>query len=93
MIQYEIQYTKAADKFLKEHESLRADYENAIGELIAGEHPESVDVRRIQGKRGTYYRIRLGNYRVVYTVINGIVVVVCTLLAEPGGDVYKKCRA
>ena len=34
MIQYEIQYTKAADKFLKEHESLRTDYEEAIRELL-----------------------------------------------------------
>ena len=90
MIQYEIQYTKAADKFLKNHESVRAQYESALQELIAGEHPESVDVKRIRGKRGTYYRIRIGNVRVVYTIINRKIIVVCTLLAGPRGDVYKK---
>ena len=77
MIQYVIQYTKAADKFLKAHESLRTQYENALRELIAGDHPETVDVKRIQGKRSTYYRIRLGNYRVVYTIIHNKIVVVC----------------
>ena len=87
---YEIQYTKAADKVLKAHEEIRAQYEDAIRELLAGDHPEKVDVKRIKGKHSGYYRIRLGNYRVIYTVINGKIVVVSTLLAGPRGDVYKK---
>ena len=92
MIQYEIQYTKAADKYLKDHESLRSRFEETIRELIAGEHPEKVDVRRIKGKRNAYYRIRLGNDRIVYTIINGKIIVVCTLLAGPRGEVYKKMQ-
>ena len=67
MRSYEIRYTKAADKFFKTHESVRTQYVDALRELMAGEHPEKVDVKRIQGKRNAYYRIRLGNYRVVYT--------------------------
>ena len=70
-ISYEIQYTKAVDKFFKSHEEVRAQYEDAIKELLVGDHPEKVDVKRIKGKRGDYYRIRLGNYRVVYALING----------------------
>ena len=92
MIQYEIQYTKAADKFLKEHESLRSRYENALRELMTGDHPESIDVKRIQGKHNPYYRIRLGDYRIVYTIINQRIVVICTLLAGPSGDVYKNMQ-
>ena len=87
---YEIQYTKAADKFLKNHEDVRAQYEDAIRELLVGDHPEKVDVKRIKGKRNDYYRIRLGSYRVVYAVINGKIIVINTLLAGPRGDVYKK---
>ena len=87
---YEIQYTKAAERFLKDHEDIRSQYEAAIKELLTGEHPEKVDVKRIKGKRNDYYRIRLGAYRVVYAVINGTIVVVCTILAGPRGDVYKK---
>lgn len=92
MIQYEIQYTKAADKYLKNHEDLRSQYEEALRELITGDHPEKVDVKRIQGKRNAYYRIRLGNYRVVYTIIQNKIVVICTLLAGPRGDIYKKMQ-
>ena len=87
---YEIQYTKAADKFLKIHEDIREQYEDAIKELLVGEHPEQVDVKRIRGKRNSYYRIKLGSYRIVYAIINGKIVVINTLLAGPRGDIYKK---
>ena len=87
---YEIQYTKAADKFLKTHEDVRTQYEDAIKELLVGNHPEKVDVKRIRGKRNDYFRIKLGGYRVVYAVINRKIAVISTVLAGPRGDVYKK---
>ncbi len=87
---YEIQYTKAADKFLKKHEDLRSQYEHAIRELLAGEHPEKVDVKRIKGKHNDYFRIKLGGYRVVYSVLNEKIIVIITVLAGNRGDVYKK---
>ncbi len=87
---YSIEYTKAAEKFMRAHEDVRREYEAAIEELLFGEHPEKVDVKRIAGKKNDYYRIRIRNWRVVYAVINGIVVVIITLLAGPRGDVYKK---
>ncbi|MCR4893294.1 MAG: type II toxin-antitoxin system RelE/ParE family toxin [Eubacteriales bacterium] len=89
-LSYEIYYTKAADKFLKTHEDVRTQYEDAIRELLVGDHPENVDVKRIRGKRNDYYRIRLGGYRVVYAIINGKIVVISTLLAGARSDVYKK---
>ena len=87
---YEIQYTKAAEKFMRSHEDIREAYESAIDELLTGEHPEQIDVKRIVGKRSDYYRVRLGNWRVIYTVINGVIVVVNTILAGSRGDIYKK---
>lgn len=89
-IHYEIQYTKAADKFLKEHEDVRGQYEDSIKELLVGAHPETVDVKRIKGKHSNYFRIRLGNYRVVYAVIHKKIIVIHTILAGPRGDIYKK---
>ncbi|MBO5598198.1 MAG: type II toxin-antitoxin system mRNA interferase toxin, RelE/StbE family [Oribacterium sp.] len=87
---YEIQYTNAAVKFFKKHEDVREAYKVAIKELLVGDHPEKVDVKKIGGKKSDYYRIRLGNYRIVYAVINGKIVVITTVLAGPRGDVYKK---
>jgi mRNA interferase RelE/StbE len=87
---YEIQYTKAAEKFFQAHENVRQQYEAAIEALLTGDHPEKVNVKRIRGKRNDYFHIRLGNYRVIYAIINGKIVVITTLLAGPRGDVYKK---
>ena len=87
---YDIEYTKAAEKFFRVHEDIRNEYEEAIRELMIGENPEKVDVKRIKGKRNDYFRIRIGGYRVIYAIINGKIVVINTLLAGPRGDIYKK---
>ena len=87
---YAIEYTKAAEKFMKAHEDVREEYEAAIEELLFSEHPEKVDVRRIVGKKNEYFRIRIRNWRIIYAVINGIVVVIKTLHAGSRGDIYKK---
>ena len=87
---YEIEYTRAAEKFFRAHENVRDQYEDAIRELLTGEHPEKINVKRIKGKRNEYYRIRLGEWRVIYGIINGKIVVITTLLAGSRGDVYKK---
>ena len=89
-ISYEIQYTKIADKFFQMHEDVREQYKAAIKELLTGDHPEKVDVKRIKGKRNDYYRIRLDGYRVVYAIINGRIVVITTVMAGARGDVYKR---
>lgn len=89
-ITYEIQYTKAAEKFFKSHEDIRNEYRAAIKEILIGEHPEKIDVKRVKGNKNNYYRIRLGNWRVIYTIINGKIVVIRTVLAGARGDIYKK---
>ena len=88
--EYEIQYTKKAEKFFEKHEEVREQYEQSIRQLVTGDNPGEIDVKRISGKRNEYFRIRLGSYRVVYAIINNIIVVINTLLAGPRGDVYKK---
>ncbi len=85
-----IHYTKAAEKFMRTHEDVRKAYHSALEELLFGEHPEQIDVKRLAGKKNDYYRIRIGNWRIVYTVINGEIVVITTVLAGARGDVYKK---
>lgn len=87
---YKIQYTRVADKFFKAHSDIKELYESSIKELLIGSHPEQIDIKRIRGKRNDYYRMKIGNYRVIYAIIKGIIVVVDTIIAGPRGDVYKK---
>lgn len=87
-INYKIRYTKAAEKFFQKHEDVREQYKQELEKLLSGE--SGVDVKRIQGKRNNYFRIRVGQWRVIYTIINGEIVIIDTILAGSRGDVYKK---
>ena len=87
---FTIQYTKAADKFLKKHEDVRHKYEEALVRLVTLDHPEDIDVKKIRGANADYYRLRIGKCRIIYTLIRDRIVVVMTLTAGSRGDVYKK---
>ena len=87
---YDIQYTKCSEKFFRKHEDVRKQYEASIKELLTGEHPEKIDVKRIKGKKNDYYRIRIGENRIIYTLIGGKIIVIMTIMAGPRGDIYKK---
>ena len=87
---YDIKYKKPAEKFFRKHEDVRAQYESAIHELFLGKHPEKVDRKTLGGKKSTYYRIKIGDWRVIYMVIGGEIVLINTLLVGLRGDVYKK---
>ncbi|MCR4671193.1 MAG: type II toxin-antitoxin system mRNA interferase toxin, RelE/StbE family [Saccharofermentans sp.] len=87
---YEILYTKAADKFFVKHEDVRRKYVDNIKKLLTGEDPENLDIKMIKGTWNNYYRMRIGSYRVIYTVIRGKLVVINTIAAGPRGDEYKK---
>ena len=45
---YEIQYTKAADGFFRQHEDVREACKEAMHALLTGEHPEGADIKRIR---------------------------------------------
>lgn len=89
MSRIEVEYAKEADKFFKQHEKVRKTFKENIEKRIRRDHPESVDVKRLQGKQGVYYRMRIGGYRVIYTVTDGEIVVVYALYAGSRGDIYK----
>ena len=89
LLEYCIEYTSAADKFFRKHEKIRERYRRAVRDLITG-HPENVDVKKIKGAAGDLYRIRIGKYRVIYTVIGGKIIVIRTIAAGSRGDVYKE---
>lgn len=90
MFSFEIKYAKAADKFLRQHEDIRKIYEQDITKLMLNDHPESADLKRLKGKHAAYYRMRIGDFRVIYTVLNGKIIVVDTVFAGARGDIYKK---
>ena len=87
---YKIDYEKSAEKFFRKHEDVREEYINLLWEFYCGEHPEKVDIKTIKGKKGVYYRIRIRDWRIIYTYSEGRIVIINTLYAGSRGDIYKK---
>ena len=54
------------------------------------ELPHKGDIKRLQGKKSLgMYRLRVGPYRIIYTVDNGRLIV-CVVDAGNRGDIYKR---
>ncbi len=82
-MQYKIEIDKRAVKFiLKQPKPQRERLFRAISIL-----PLSGDIKAMQGHPG-YFRLRVGDYRVIYTVDNNVLIV---RVIEVGnrGDIYK----
>lgn len=82
-MQYKIEFDKRAIKFIsKQPKPQRERLFRAISIL-----PLSGDIKAMQGHPG-YFRLRVGDYRVIYTVDNNVLIV---RVIEVGnrGDIYK----
>ena len=76
----EIQITKTAIKDIKKLDKPTRDrLLEGINKLPLG------DVKRLQGYIN-YYRLRIGNFRVIYSFENGTIIIMAVL---PRGEVYK----
>lgn len=83
-MQYEILFDKPAQKFiLKQTQSQRVRLLAAIQKL-----PDEGDRKAMRGYPG-YYWLRVGDYRVIYTVENNQLIVRVVNIGNRG-DVYKK---
>lgn len=80
---YKIIVEKSALKFIKKQakqEQLRIY--NAIKKLPDG------DTKPVQGHKG-FYRLRVGDYRIIYTIDNGQYII-CIVDVGNRGDIYKR---
>ena len=76
----DIQITKTAVKDIKKLDTATRDrILKSIYKLPIG------DVKRLQGYEN-YYRLRVGNYRIIYSIIGDIIVIAGVL---PRGGAYK----
>lgn len=82
-MQYKIELDKRAVKFIsKQPKPQRERLFAAIYKL-----PHSGDIKAMQGYAG-YFRLRVGNYRIIYTVDNDVLTVRVIEIGNRG-DVYK----
>lgn len=82
---YKIVVERKAQRFIsKQPKNQQIRILSAINKL-----PSEGDIKRMQGaKNAELYRLRVGDYRIIYTVDNGQLIV-CVVAAGNRGDIYK----
>lgn len=80
---YKIKYEKDCIKYLKKLDrNTQIRILNAINQLPCG------DVKKLQGNSGDY-RLRVGNYRIVFSKEDEKLIIVVIEIA-PRGEIYKR---
>ena len=80
---YKIEYEKAALKFIeRQSKSQRLRLYKAIYKL-----PAEGDIKKLKGTG--LYRLRVGDYRIIYSVDNGLKVINVENI-DNRGDIYKR---
>ncbi len=85
---YEIKFLKDAYKYLQKQDKVTRNRILDHLQILSQDprHPE-LDIKRMQGTENQF-RLRVGSYRIIYTVIdNELIVIVVKVGAR--GDIYK----
>ena len=72
-----IKYSSKVDKYFVKHKSIKEKFVENITNLTDG---IEVDVKELKGYK-FLYRMRIGKYRVIYTIINDEITIVNVLKA------------
>jgi mRNA interferase RelE/StbE len=86
---YKVEFTKESVNQLKKFPvNIQKKILNKIEMLSKSENIYEIsNVRRLTGDLKEYYRLRVGDFRVVFKNINGVLIIIITIL--PRGQVYK----
>lgn len=84
---YEIRYSKDALRAIRKMpRNLAVLIESKIAQLADGDKALSANIRKLQGREG--YRLRVGDYRIIYTVDNGHLIITSIKIGSRG-DIYE----
>ena len=82
-----LETTKVADKFFSKHKEV---YEKFIENIKSYYHykNQNVDIKAMKTYKNLY-RMRINDYRVVYKLVNGEIIVVSVVAVVSRGQIYK----
>lgn len=80
-------YHKQAEKFFKKHEDIREKFENNIKSMYSGNR--NINIKVMQGEKETIYRMKIADYRVIFKIVDGQIIIIDTILAGNRGEIYK----
>ena len=89
-LNYRVIFTKGAEKDYNKFEKIiQEQIKRSLRELrdfIAGEADKMPDVKKLKGKYNGLYRLRSGNYRIIYEAKNRIRVILIIKIMHRQGD-------
>ncbi|MBC2856962.1 hypothetical protein H3N56_11005 [Cetobacterium sp. 2A] len=83
----EFAYSKKSDKFFTKNENIREIFVENIISIERGNC--NIDVKLLKGYKDLF-RMRIRDYRIIYKVVDGELIIIEVLLAGNRGDIYKK---
>lgn len=91
MSSYRVEFTKsAAREFSRLAKSLQAKISEALEVLVRNPYSDLLRVKRLRGAEALY-RIRIGDYRVIYDIRPSILTVVVIKVGHRG-EVYRRLQ-
>jgi mRNA interferase RelE/StbE len=85
---YKVLFSSEAEKSLvKLDKTIIKRIFNSLEQLRTDPFNNS-NTKKMKGKEGIYYRMRVGNYRVIYEIKNNELIIFVVRLG-PRGDIYK----
>ena len=86
---YEIRFSgAAASYFSRLDKPTKRRISDALDQLAANPADTYFDVKPLTGRDGEY-RLRVGKYRIIYTLDDGVLLIFVVTIS-PRGDVYKR---
>ena len=85
-MKYRLELRKKAMKFLEKHPQEKIRFLKAF-KNISEEKFQEYDIKKIKGQKD-FYRLRIGKYRAIYTIINDQLIIL-VLDIDSRGDIYK----
>lgn len=86
---YKVELTKVAEKFIKKQDRTRRQQIKRIIESLSEDPFKVKNVKTLQGIGDNVYRIRFGNFRVLFQVKSRDLIILIIKIG-PRGDIYNK---
>ena len=88
-MEIEYKYTKQVLKFFIKHQDIENKFKENIKELLRGNN--NIDIKMLKGMKDIM-RMRIQDYRIIYKVENGDIVIIDVIMAGNRGEIYKKLK-
>lgn len=88
-MEIEYRYTKQVFKFFVKHKEVESKFKENIKAVLKGD--SNIDIKMLKSMKDIM-RMRIQNYRVIYKVENGDIVIIDVVMAGNRGEIYIKLK-